>query len=241
MRLLDLFCGAGGAGTGYHRAGFEVVGVDINPQPHYPFEFHQADALEFCTAHGAEFDVIHASPPCQVYSITRSLATGEHPDLIHETRAALQATGKPYIIENVPGAPLLNPLLLCGTMFGLRVIRHRLFECYPVICFSPATCQHNGKASGNRNFPGVRKTLENFRFLTVVGNDYIAEDGRRAMGIDWMTKRELSQAIPPIYTEWLAEQILTRLWSNTASRPTALAAVPGEGQALPAQRLKQRR
>lgn len=205
---------------GYHRAGFEVVGVDINPQPRYPFEFYQADALEFCAEHGAEFDVIHASPPCQVYSVTRSLATREHPDLVADTRAALQATGKLYIIENVPGAPLHNPLLLCGTMFGLRVIRHRLFECWPVICFSPATCQHNGTVSGNRHFPGVRKTLQNFDFLTVVGNDYIAEDGRRAMGIDWMTKKELSQAIPPAYTEWLGSQMLTRLRPNTrCTRP----------------------
>ena len=109
-RLLDLFCGAGGAAMGYYRAGFDVVGVDIKPQPRYQFEFHQGDALEYCAAHGYEFDVIHASPPCQAYSVTRSIHGNEYPDLVAVTRAALQATGKPWVIENVVGAPLFSPL-----------------------------------------------------------------------------------------------------------------------------------
>jgi DNA (cytosine-5)-methyltransferase 1 len=131
--------------------------------------------------------------------------------LVEETRAALVATGKPYVIENVPGAPLVNPLMLCGTMFGLRVIRHRLFECDPAISFAPASCNHDGNVSGNRNAKGIRKNLENFRFLTIVGNDYIADDGRVAMGIPWMVRRELSQAIPPAYTEFIGKQLRAHL------------------------------
>lgn len=217
--LLDAFCKAGGAGMGYHLAGFEVVGVDIEPQPHYPFEFIQADALEFIARYGAEFDVIHTSPPCQVYSVTAPLSNGNHPDLIEPTRSALLATGKPYVIENVPGAPLINPLMLCGTMFGLRVIRHRLFECLPVIWWPPAPCQHVGKSTGSAAYHRRMKTRgtktasvrEGFAFVTVCGNDYLVKEGKEAMGIDWMTKSELSQAIPPAYTRWLGSRILELL------------------------------
>ena len=119
MRLLDLFCCAGGAGAGYAAAGFEVVGVDIDPQPRYPFEFVQGDALEYVAEHGHKFDVIHASPPCQAFSRTKTLHTNEHPDLIEPTRAALRATGKPYVIENVVGAPLLDPIKLDGRHFAM--------------------------------------------------------------------------------------------------------------------------
>jgi DNA (cytosine-5)-methyltransferase 1 len=135
MRLLDLFCGAGGAAMGYHRAGFdEIVGVDIEPQPRYPFAFFQGDALEYCAAHGSEFDAIHASPPCQAYTrmargLLESQGRGrEYPDLIHATRSALHLAGVVSVIENVPGAPLLGPVMLCGSSFGLLVQRHRLFE-----------------------------------------------------------------------------------------------------------------
>lgn len=215
LRLLDLFCGAGGAGMGYYRAGFEVVGIDIAPQPHYPFEFHQADALEYLSEHGQEFDVIHASPPCQAYSVTRSLHNNEYPKLIEQTRKALIKTGKRYVIENVPGAPLQNTLMLCGTMFGLRVIRHRLFECNPQIAFAPATCKHDGLCTGNiLRRHGVTRTpslLDGFKFVTVAGNNYIAQEGREAMEIDWMSKRELSQAIPPVYTEFIGKQIIAML------------------------------
>lgn len=213
MRLLDIFCGAGGAAMGYYQAGFdEIVGVDIKPQPHYPFEFVQADAIEFCTAYGAEFDVIHASPPCQAYSVTASLSRRKHPMLIEETRDALQATGRPWVIENVPGAPLINPLVLCGTMFGLRVIRHRLFECSPVLWFPPRMCLHVGRASGSRlRNTGKTHTLgfkDGYAYITVAGNNYLASEGRAAMGIDWMTRNELSQAIPPAYTRWIGEQFI---------------------------------
>jgi site-specific DNA-cytosine methylase len=128
-RLLDLFCGAGGAGMGYHRAGFEVVGVDIAPQPHYPFEFHQGDALEYLAAHGHEFDAIHASPPCQRYSSIQRITKNKHkwPDLVDPVRQLLIKSGKPYVIENVQGAPLRVDAFMCGSMFGLGMIRHRIF------------------------------------------------------------------------------------------------------------------
>ena len=215
-RVLDLFCGGGGCGMGYQRAGFEVVGVDIARQPHYPFEFVQADAIEYVRVHGREFDLIHASPPCQLYSVTASLSNGNHPDLVGPTRDALLAVGKPYVIENVEGAPLDNPLTLCGTMFGLQVLRHRLFEIWPnPIWFLPYTCKHDGISTGNRHYRnGYTDTpsLEDgFKFVTVVGSNYLADEGRMAMGIDWMPKSKLSQAIPPAYTEWIGKQLLEML------------------------------
>jgi DNA (cytosine-5)-methyltransferase 1 len=141
-RLLDLFCGAGGCSAGYERAGFEVVGVDIEPQPNYPFEFHQADALTFPRD---GFDVIHASPPCQAFSALKHLTTREHPRLVEPARAMLRESGLPYVIENVVGAPLLSPVMLCGSGFGLDVQRHRLFETnFPVM--SPG-CAHGRNAA----------------------------------------------------------------------------------------------
>ena len=215
--LLDSFCGAGGCSKGYQRAGFYVVGVDIKAQPHYcGDEFHQGDAIEFIARHGREFDVVHASPPCQGYSKTKPLSSGNHPLLITVTRAVLKTTGKPYVIENVPGAPLFNYVMLCGTMFGLRVLRHRLFECRPAISMSPCSCHHWGRATGsgsNRNeiAGGTISLSDGFDFVTVCGNDYLADEGRMAMGIDWTTKAELSQAIPPAYTEWLGRRMLERI------------------------------
>jgi DNA (cytosine-5)-methyltransferase 1 len=210
MRLLDLFCGEGGAGMGYIRAGFDVTGVDIKPQPRYPFAFVQAGALEYMRQHGHEFDVIHASPPCQVYSVTRPLSRGDHPDLVAATREALLAVGKPFVIENVPGAPLINPLVLCGTMFGLQVIRHRLFEVWPEpVWFSPTTCRHEGRSTGgSKNGAPVRRLGKEYQYLSVAGHDFIKADAERAMGIDWMTRNGLSQAIPPAYTEWLGRQLM---------------------------------
>jgi len=206
MRLLDTFCGAGGCSMGYHRAGFDVVGVDMHFQPHYPFEFVRADALEYIREHGHEFDVIHASPPCQQYSCTASLHDNQHPDLVVPTREALQATGKPYVIENVPGAPLENYVILCGTMFGLRVIRHRWFECKPLILMAPRTCQHWARCAPTSKIPKPDQ------FWSVAGKFGGVESASAAMGIDWMEHDyEVSQAIPPAYTEWIGKQLFAML------------------------------
>ena len=197
-----------------------MVGVDITPQKRYPFRFILGDALEYVPEHGAEYDVIHASPPCQAYSVMASLSRGGYPDLIPQVREALRVTGKSFVIENVPGAPLLNPFMLCGTMFGLRVIRHRLFESFPLIWYPPACCNHWGNAvggiewarhkrrTGKTSTPGFR---DGYTHITVCGNGYLAADGRLAMGIDWMTKKELSQAIPPAYTEWIGGELMRHI------------------------------
>ena len=206
-RLLDLFSGAGGAAVGYHRAGFEVVGVDHVPQKHYPFEFHQADAFEYCRERGQEFDVIHASPPCQAYSKMACLRPDkQHPDLVSATRTSLMATGRHYVIENVPGAPLRNAIILCGSMFGLRssrgyLQRHRLFEC--TIAIMVPECRHVGHAIGVYGGGGSSR----LRSRTAIN---VAE-ARELMGIDWMPRDSLSQAIPPAYTEFLSKQLLEAL------------------------------
>lgn len=213
MKALDLFCKAGGSSMGLHRAGFDVTGVDIEPQKRYPFKFVLGDALEYVAEHGREYDLVIAGPPCQLYCVMAHMSKGGYPDLVGPTREALQATGRPYIIENVPGAPLINPIKLCGTMFpGLRVIRHRLFECWPTLWWPPAPCYHWGRC-GNKQLLNERgkrvvQSFANCDFLTITGNGYIAADGRIAMGIPWMTRNELSQAIPPAYTEWLGREML---------------------------------
>jgi DNA (cytosine-5)-methyltransferase 1 len=221
LRLLDLCCKAGGAGMGYHRAGFEVVGVDIEPQPDYPFPFCQADALiilrdgyiETTTGRQyglSEFDVIHASPPCQGYSTLKTFVTRHYEKLVTPFREALLATGKPYIMENVVGAPLDNPLMLCGSMFGLKVIRHRLFECRPPIWFPPAPCQC--KHLYTHSSRGYSSFKNGATAITVAGYNYPLKDGLVAMGIDWMKSRdELSEAIPPAYTEFIGKQMIALL------------------------------
>jgi len=208
-RLLDLFCGAGGAAMGYYLAGFEIVGVDIKPQPHYPFEFYQADALEFVVEHGAEFDAIHASPPCQAYSwCTPVPYRARHPDLIAIVRVLLEETGKPFVIENVPGARhlLREPVMLCGTMFNLPLWRHRYFEIWPRLSTPiQLRCNHT-------TLPvlvsGTTRRKVGGRF------EYSIAEKREAMQIPWMTTRELDQAIPPVYTEWIGKRILEELESG---------------------------
>lgn len=209
-RLLDLYCGAGGAAMGYHRAGFDVVGVDIRPQPHYPFEFHLGDALEFCRAHSKEYDLIHASPPCQAYTQARGLPNvrRDHVDMIGVTRSVLVETGKAFVIENVPNAPLRNPLMLCGTMFGLGVLRHRLFECNPVIWFPPASCCHDGLTmplfwKSIKEIEASPVMRSRYKFITVAGRSSRMSQAKQAMKIDWMTQAEISQAIPPAFTEYV--------------------------------------
>ncbi len=208
FRLLDLFCGAGGAGMGYHMAGFDVVGVDSQPQPRYPFEFHQADALSFLKKHWREFDVIHASPPCQFYArITRlSGRPSDHPDLLKPTIDLLEKIGKPYVVENVMDAPLENYLMLCGTMFGLKVFRHRKFVTKPAIMLSPRSCNHYGRSS-NGGLNGDQRHPD-APFITVVGSVHPIAKARAAMQIDWMNRAELVQSIPPAYTKWIGEQLL---------------------------------
>lgn len=210
--LLDTYCKAGGTSMGYHQAGFEVVGVDIEPQKRYPFEFYQGDAIEFIVKYGKDFDVIVGSPPCQDYIPLKAIHGKTYPRLIKDTRRAMQKTGKPYIIENVKGArfELDNPIMLCGTMFGLRVIRHRYFECNPILWWPPVQCKHIGKigSSSLRNKNGKRlvNSFENVDILCITGHDFIVADARIAMSIDWMIGKELSQAIPPAYTKWLGEK-----------------------------------
>jgi len=207
-RLLDLFCGAGGCSVGYSRAGFEVVGVDIKLMPHYPFEFHQADALEYCAAHGREFDVIHASPPCQFYSeCTPNTHKDNHPDLIGETRKCLSAIAKPYIIENVDGArfELDNPIMLCGSMFSLPIFRHRWFEIFPVFFALLPSCRHD--------FIPIKVSGRGMRKINGKRNGAAPVSMRRsAMDIDWMTGNELTEAIPPAYTEWIGKQLIERIF-----------------------------
>ena len=191
---------------GYYRAGFDVTGVDIQPQKRFPFKFIQADALEYLEAHWQEYDFIAASPPCQGYSVTRSLTKKQYPMLIEAVRHLLNSIGKPYAIENVLGAPLVNPLLLCGSMFpGLKVYRHRLFETNPPIYWPPAPCNHIYSMPASK---GEYHTLEKKDFITCVGHNFKAADGRIAMGIDWMTRAELAEAIPPAYTEFIGRQII---------------------------------
>lgn len=203
-RLLDLFCCAGGAAMGYHRAGFDVVGVDIKPQPRYPFAFVQGDALEYAAAHGHEFNAIHASPPCQGYSRMRHITGREYPMMIEDVRNALRAAGKPYVIENVEDAPLIDDILLCGTMFGLKTFRHRKFE-MSFFMMAPPHIMHAvfGKAA-----PQGRPTTVDRQYITVTGNFSGIETAKQAMGIDWMSRPELSQAIPPAYTEYIGRHLI---------------------------------
>lgn len=211
-RLLDLFCGAGGCSVGYASSGFDVVGVDIVPQPRYPFEFHQSDAMEYPLV---GFDVIHASPPCQRYT---QLGTredlGHYPDLVDLVRRMLQVNATPWVIENVPGSPLRNPVVLCGGMFGLRSYRHRLFESSEPLT-APEHTPHTVRV--NRRGENRREHWNNGGFLTITG-DVGTYCGLEAMGIDWMTGNELSQAIPPAYTEWIGRQLLARIGTIRESR-----------------------
>lgn len=208
-RLLDLFSGAGGAAMGYHRAGFDdIVGVDIVPQPNYPFTFIQADALTFLDAmiDGEEdiaYDLIHTSPPCQAYSVaTRS--HDDHPRLVEETRAALELINQPWVIENVPPAPVRSDVLLCGSMFGLEVQRHRIFELAGWFVWGAPLCRH--------------EWLD--RPWTLTGHSGSSPHSRKPgplsqwqelMGMPWAkTTREIAEAVPPAYTEYLGRQFLAQ-------------------------------
>lgn len=208
MKLLDLYCKAGGASVGYARAGFEVTGIDIKNQKRYPFTFIKADVLEVLKDKDflAQFDVLAGSPPCQTHSITQHLRNAQGKstdkiDLIPQTREAFVKSGKPYIIENVPGAPLIDPILMCGSYFGLKVRRHRLFESN--IKLLGTTCNHKNQGKPIGIYGSMRDEIP--------GGGHTAksiEEARDAMGIDWMIWGELVEAIPPVYTEFLGKQVI---------------------------------
>jgi DNA (cytosine-5)-methyltransferase 1 len=216
-RLLDLFSCAGGAAMGYHRAGFEVVGVDIKPQKNYPFAHHVGDALEYLRVHGDEFDAIHASPPCQLYSVAsqeQRKAGTEYPDLLPPTRAALLAQSRPWVIENVPGAPMRADYRLCGCQFGLGVDhggrwlglrRERWFE----------TSWHGFEMMPTHDHTGDYITVVGHGTPSwsreVLGFNPTMREKRQAMGIDWTTRGELSEAIPPAYTQFLGMRLIDQL------------------------------
>jgi DNA (cytosine-5)-methyltransferase 1 len=211
VKLLDLYCKAGGASKGYADAGFEVTGIDIKKQKRYPFTFIQADCLEVLKDldYLRTFDVIAASPPCQTHSATKHLRvaqgkTTDKVDLIPQTREALIASGKPYIIENVPGAPLINPVQFCGSSFGLKVRRHRLFESN--LALTGSSCKHKeqGRPVGvygsmKDEIPSGGRTAKTI------------EEAREAMGIEWMIWGELVEAIPPVYTYEIGKQLVSLL------------------------------
>ena len=209
-RLLDAFSGAGGAGMGYHQAGFDVVGIDNRPMPHYPFRHIVGDALEYIRKHGHEYDAIHASPPCQHYTKLRSLHPDHvYPDLVAPTRDALMSTGRPWVIENVPGAPLFSPVMLCGMSFGLRVYRHRLFES-SVFLTGMGHLKHMELTATRGWHP------EWTGFITVAGgHNTPVSMARKAMDIDWMNRDELSQSIPPAYTRFIGAQLIDNLTHQT--------------------------
>jgi DNA (cytosine-5)-methyltransferase 1 len=196
-RLLDLFCGAGGAAMGYHRAGFDVVGVDIKPQPHYPFEFHQADAMTYPLE---GFNVIHASPPCQRYSATMRMtrSADRHPDLLQATINRLRVNGGRWVVENVDGAPFDWAFAMCGWGFGMPFHRHRFFQLDTWSLQLHPACPGNQPEGVSIN-PYKSKNGRSMREL------------RDAMGVDWMGTSEASQVIPPAYTEWIGRQLLAAI------------------------------
>lgn len=223
--LFDLFCGAGGAARGYEEAGFDVIGVDINPQPHYPYKFIQANALTFMGRLVAgymwerltlgDFAAVHASPPCQGYSAMKVVWNGRkgHPMLVEPVRELLQASGKPWVMENVPGAPLANPVMLCGSMFGLgyneyQLRRHRLFE-ISGFTVAPLECQHDTPVIGVYGGHGRDRRRG--------GGDLPIGAGYAAMGIDWMNGKEVSESIPPAYTEYIGGHLLEAITQKVAA------------------------
>lgn len=212
MRLLDLFCCQGGASMGYHRAGFEVTGVDLHPQPRYPLEFIQADAIEFVREHGHKFDVIVGSPPCQRYSLAQRIQGREHPDLIGPFRNACLETGKPYVIENVEDArpELIDPVTLCGSMFGLHTNRHRLFESNVPIA-APAAHPHWPQTVK------MGRALQEGDVYHAVGNFSNVDYVRRDMGVPWMTRDGIRECIPPAYAEYIGRQLMAYLTGEVAA------------------------
>ncbi|WP_198357989.1 DNA cytosine methyltransferase [Streptomyces fildesensis] len=204
-RLLDAFCCQGGAGTGYDLAGFNVTGVDKDAQPRYPLTFHQGDAIAFIRQFGADFDFIHASPPCQHDTDCQRIQGRDHPDLIAPTRAALQATGRPWVIENVRGAAakLRDPVMLCGAMFGLETYRHRFFETGGGFTLTPPLHAAHTAPQAKMGRPVPEGWYGQF-----VGNFSGVDRARRVMGVPWMNRDGIRECIPPAYTHHIARQFL---------------------------------
>lgn len=206
IKVLDLFCGAGGASKGYADAGFEVIGVDNKPHKDYPFQMFVLDAMDLVKQDFDQYDLIHASPPCQPFTSLMKLAkaqgkTTNKADLLEPTRALLQASGKPYVIENVVGAPLIDPVQLCGSSFGLKVRRHRLFESN--LPLKGSICDHKAQGRPIGVYGSMRDQIPNGGRTA----DSV-EQARKAMGIDWAMKwGDLVEAIPPAYTHYLGLQI----------------------------------
>lgn len=223
--LIDLFCKAGGAAKGYHDAGFDVVGVDWNPQPNYPYPFHRADVWSLTPRFFIGADAVHASPECQGYTLLRHAKGAKgRPREIARIRAMLQGLGLPYVIENVMGAKadMIEPIKLCGSMFGLgaqghQLQRHRLFESNIAIS-APAPCRHTkpvigvygGHARNRAEGAGGRGTKD----VWIGGHSRAAS---QALGIDWMTLDELSEAIPPAFTEHLGSQLLAHIQAQRSA------------------------
>jgi DNA (cytosine-5)-methyltransferase 1 len=206
-KLLDLFCGAGGASMGYARAGFEVTGIDVKHGKRYPFDYIRGDVRDYLYSEFLQqFDVIAASPPCQTFSATQHLRNAQGKstsklNMIPEVRAALIASGKPYVIENVPGAPLINPIQMCGSGFGLKVRRHRLFESNMLLVGNK--CDHKAQGKPVGIYGSMRDEIPNGGHTAKS-----MDEANAAMGIDWMIWGELVESIPPAYTEFIGRQLL---------------------------------
>jgi DNA (cytosine-5)-methyltransferase 1 len=201
-KLLDAFCGEGGAGMGYSHAGFDVVGVDIIPQPRYPFDFVQDDAIDFIKKHGHEFDAIHTSPVCKRYTACSVLNNVEHPDQIPSVRDALIASNKPWIIENVVGAPLLNPTQLCGCMFNLRTYRPRQFETNSFHIPQMSHQEHRAPLAK------MGRPVKPHEFMHIAGHYSNVTLAREIMGMPWGSRDGISQAIPVVYAEYVGRHLM---------------------------------
>lgn len=228
-KLLDLFCCQGGASEGYRRAGFDVYGVDLDPQPRYPFAFHRGDAIETLRAMSwsgpvpfahhdgtverlmlSDFDAIHASPPCQAFTLAQRLQGNEHPDLIGPIRRELRDVLVPWVIENVAGAPLIRPVELCGAMFGLETYRHRWFEASPRLRIEkPPHPSHEARTTkmGRRPVDG--------EYMHIVGNFSGVDRARRVMDMDWANRDGLREAIPPAYAQHIGRSMMTQIEADS--------------------------